>query len=152
MGRSRTFFGSGTARVGGHELVTLLFTLLPRWAVSASFRPLETWSFENAAPVAACSPFFRLCCISARRAARNNEELGSLELDFGPGVADLQISGRNRKTDSGGLFRQLYLPEELVATIIQVAADVRRLPLHSDLGPYGTANLVPPGTSLEGLL
>ena len=45
-----------------------------------------------------------------------------------------------------------YLPEELVATIIQVAADVRRLPLHSVLGPYGTANLVPPGTSLEGLL
>ena len=42
----------------------------------------------------------------------------------------------------GGFISLSYLPEELVATIIQVAADVRRLPLHSVLGPYGTANLV----------
>jgi len=66
--------------VGGHELVTLLFTLLPRWAVSASFRPLETRSFENAAPVALSWLIFWLRCGRARRAARNNEELGSLEL------------------------------------------------------------------------
>ena len=46
------FFGVVRPAWGGHELVTLLFTLLPRWAVSASFRPLETLSFENAAPVA----------------------------------------------------------------------------------------------------
>ena len=36
-----------------------------------------------------------------------------------------------------GFISLSYLPEELVATIIQVAADVRRLPLHSVLGPYG---------------
>ena len=94
-------------------------------------------------------------CDLARRAARNNEELGSFALDFGPGggrPADLRIGIRRSRTSSRGLFRLSYLPEELVATIIQVAADVRRLPLHSVLGPYGTANLVPPGTSLEGLL
>ena len=77
--------------MGGHELVTLLFTLLPRWAVSASFRPLETLSFENAAPLALREPFLLLRCGRARRAARNNEELGSFALDFGPGGAALQI-------------------------------------------------------------
>ena len=97
MGGSRTFFGSGTARVGGHELVTLLFTLLPRWAVSASFRPLETRSFENAAPVALREPFLLLRCGRARRAARNNEELGSFALDFGPGGggSDADARGEN---------------------------------------------------------
>ena len=141
-------------RVGGHELVTLLFTLLPRWAVSASFRPLETRSFGNAAPVALSWLIFLLRCGRARRAARNNEELGSFALDFGRGVGDLQTSlwKQARKTASPGLFRLLYLPAQRVAMIIQVAADVRRLPLHSVLGPYGEANLVPPGTSLEGLL
>ena len=91
MARSR-FWWSGISRVGGYELVTLLFTLLPRWAVPASFRPLETRSFENAAPLALREPFLVLRCGRARRAARNNEELGSFALDFGPGVAGLQIS------------------------------------------------------------
>ena len=108
-------------RVGGHELVTLLFTLLPRWAVSASFRPLETRSFENAAPLALREPFLVLRCGRARRAARNNEELGSFALDFGPGGGrrpDLTIEIRRWKTASRGLFRLLYLPAQRVAMII----------------------------------
>ena len=86
-------------------------------------------------------------CGRARRAARNNEELGSLEL--------LSVRGGSEHCSENSAQDPIslsYLPEELVATIIQVAADVRRLPLHSVLGPYGRANLVPPGTSLEGLL
>ena len=115
------FFGSGTARVGGHELVTLLFTLLPRWAVSASFRPLETRSFENAAPLALREPFLVLRCGRARRAARNNEELGSFALDFGPAGGsppDLRLGIRRWKTSPRGLFRLLYLPAQRVAMII----------------------------------
>ena len=111
------FFGSGTARVGGHELVTLLFTLLPRWAVSASFRPLETLSFENAAPLALREPFLVLRCGRARRAARNNEELGSFALDFGPGGGSPPDLGSSR-TSSRGLFRLSYLPAQRVAMII----------------------------------
>ena len=106
---------------------------LPRSAVSASFRPLETRSFENAAPAAACSPFFRLCCISARRAARNNEELGSFALEtlVGLWTDDSPDAFLNRARFLkiyfrvliqvliySGFFLQTYLPAQRVAMII----------------------------------
>ena len=57
----------------------------------------------------------------------------------------LSVRGRSEQCSEKSEHHSIsfsYLPEELVATIIQVAADVRRPPLHSVLGPYGRANLV----------